>query len=366
MSRFFRGAIGAGIVVYAASSPSHASAYSTYGSSYDSFTPPPFAIAGSFGTLGDNLADGRLLAVTGNTVYVESSLGSRDFQPVAHFDPAFSGGSVDPAFVRVSPDGSRIAVGLGFGKPLAVFDASSLGSIGMPVTLNSANTSYFGVSHYDAAWRNNHELAINFGSFGSPSAVSLLDVNSPVGAPVNPTIISNIAGGSSSVAFDAMGRLYTANGFDITPGGSNTGHIRAFDPGQWSNAPADFETGGVLIGDVLSGVSMTFDPEGNLLIGGGDFDDFDAGYAGVISASGIADAWMGSPIDRNDISDLRMLDPLGNGSGFFANACNEVTGEWIIIHNDFVRGVSTWYATIPTPASVALFGLAAATRRTRK
>ncbi|MEZ6210420.1 MAG: hypothetical protein R3B46_04120 [Phycisphaerales bacterium] len=91
--------------------------------------------------------------MTGNTVFVETAVGSRDFRVVASFDSAYSGGSVDPAFVRTSPDGSRIAVGLGFGRPLAVFDTSSLGTIGSPSMLTSANTRYFDVPHYDAAWR---------------------------------------------------------------------------------------------------------------------------------------------------------------------------------------------------------------------
>lgn len=366
MSRFMGGAVGAGIVVLGALSPCLASSFSTYGSSFESFTPPPFGSVGSFGTLGDNLADGRMLAVTGNTVFLETAVGSRDFQPVAGFDSAFSGGSVDPAFVRVSPDGSRIAVGLGFGKPVAVFDTGALGAIGSPTVLTAANARYFDVPHYDAAWRNGNELAINYGAAGFTGAVSLLDVDSPVGAPVNPTIIANIGGGSSSVAFDAMGRLYTANGFDTVSGGSDTGHIRAFEVGAWQNGAADFEVGGTLIGDVLSGVAMVFDNDGHLFVGGGDFGaDFDNGYAGVISAAAIGDAWMGSPVDRSDLNDVRMLDPLGTGFGFFTSAYNEVTGEWIIIDNDFASGVSTWYATVPTPATLVVFACGVVLRRRR-
>ena len=361
--------VGGAVVAVSVGSHASGSAYSTYGASFESFTPPAFGSVGSFGTLGDNLSDGRMLAVTGNTVFVETAVGSRDFQPVASFDSAFSGGSVDPAFVRTSPDGSRIAIGLGFGKPVAVFDASALGTIGSPVMLTSANTRYFNVPHYDAAWRNGNELAINYGAAGFMSAVSLLDVGSPVASPVNPTIISNIGGGSSSVAFDSIGRLYTANGFDTVSGGSDTGHIRAFEVSDWMGGAADFETGGTLIGDVLSGVSLGFDNEGNLFVGGGDFgSDVDGGYAGVISAEAIDDAWLGSPIDRSEMNDLRMLDPLGTGFGFFVTAYNEITGELIVIDNDFSTGASTWYATVPapplTPPTLAL--LAAFTVRRRR
>ena len=360
-----------GCAIVAISIGSHAcgTAFSTYGTSFESFTPPPFGPVGSFGTLGDNLADGRMLAVTGNTVFVETAVGSRDFRVVASFDSAYSGGSVDPAFVRTSPDGSRIAVGLGFGRPLAVFDTSSLGTIGSPSMLTSANTRYFDVPHYDAAWRNGNELAINYGSSGFTSGVSLLDVDSPVGSPVNPTIITNIGGGSSSVAFDSTGRLYTANGFDTVGGGSDTGHIRAFEASAWAGSAVDFESDGVFIGDVLSGVSLGFDNTGNLLVGGGDFGaEFDGGYAGVISAGAIGDAWLGTPIDRFDSNDLRMLDPLGTGFGFFVTAYNEVTGELIVIDNDFGTGISTWYATVPAPplASIGIMAFAcSASRRSR-
>lgn len=353
----------------AASSPASAAAYSTYGASYDTFTPPPFGGmggVGSFGTLGDNLADGRLIAVTGNTVYAETAPGSRDFQPVATFDTAFSAGTVDPAFVRISPDGSRIAVGMGFGKPVAVFDASTLGTPGMPVALTGANTSYFDIPHYDAAWRNSSELAVNYGVSGFTAAVSLLDVNSPVAAPINPTIITNIGGASTGIAFDSRGNLYTGNGFDAAPGGSDTGHIRAFTPADWSGSAADFETDGTHIADTLSAVSLVFDTDGNLFVGGGDFGaSFDAGYLGVISADALADAWLGSPIDNSDLNDLRMLDPLGTGFGFFVSAFNDATGELIIIDNDFTTGVSTWHATIPAPHGITLLLLVASPRRRR-
>jgi len=198
------------------------------------------------------------------------------------------------------------------------------------------------------------------GEFGSAAYVSLLDTSSDPASPDNDIVITGIAGSSAGIAFDAAGRLYTANGY-ADGSGSMTGNIRAFDPTEWG-VGADFETGGVLIGDVLSGGSMRFDRDGNLFVGGGDFGDFDAGYLGVLNAHAIADALAGfGPIDPGDPLDLKRLDPRGDGFGWFGSAFNALTGELYVTDGD------TWYATVPVPGVLGAFlagaGLAMQRRR---
>jgi hypothetical protein len=69
----------------------------------------------------------------------------------------------------------------------------------------------------------------------------------------------------------------------------------------------NFEGAGVLIGEVLSGASLLFDAEGNLIVGGGDFGS-DAGYLGVLKADRIAGALAGlGPVDPSDPAQLRLL-----------------------------------------------------------
>ena len=321
------------------------SAFDSYGSSYRQVDLPPIA-GDSFFVLGDVLTDGRIVATTGDGVFVETGVGTGSFDRVADLDVSVFGGSdPDPAFLTVSPDGSRVALGGGFGKPVAVFSTSALGSAGSPSLLDGSNMDLFQVEHFDAAWRDNTTLAIAAGDFVDPSFVSLLDVTSSPAAPVNPVVLDGILGGSGGVAFDSAGRLYTGNGFGFGGGGSETGTLRVFDPSELSvTTPADFETDGTLLGEVLSANSLSLDGDGNLFVGGGDFGGGDFGYLGVVSAVAIADALSGlGPIDVNDSDDLVRLDPRGDGVGFFGSRFNPVSGEL------FVTDGATWWATVPSP-----------------
>ncbi len=336
-----------------------ADAFERYGQSWRAVQPPPIGPQ-SYQVMGGALPDGRMLAVTGNSVFVESGVGTGVFDEVAVFDAGKTGGGSDPAFVAVGPTGT-IAVGTGFGRPVVVFGVGALGTPGAPTTLTPGVADYFGVPHYHGAWTPDGRLALTAGDFGSPSRVTLLDVMSDPSAPVNVTIVDNIAGASAGVAFDSAGRLYTANGFGYGGGGSDTGWLKAFEPAAWQHGPADFEGEGTLIGDVLSGVSLAFDAFGNLAIGGGDYAEGDYGYLGVIGAGAIADALAGlGPIDRNDPLQVRMLLPPTGGFAFFSASYNGATGEL------YAFDAGEWFATVPAPASLALLGLAALGARRRR
>jgi len=357
--------IGAAVVCVSALTgwASAGEAYWSYGSSYRAVGLPPVG-AGSFDIKGDVLADGRIVAVTGRTIYLERGVGVGAFDAVATLDPAQVGAGTDPSFIRVSPDGNSIAVGGGFNKPVAVFSRSALGTAEAPTMLSGGAAAYFNVAHYDAEWADSTHLAMTAADFGSPAFVSLLDVTSSTAAPVNPVVIRNIGGSSSGISFDAAGNLYTGNGFDYDDGsGAATGEIRAFTPSMWSSPEgADFEAAGIVIGRALSAASMSFDLEGNLFVGGGDFGG-ESGSVDVIHFSAILDALAGNgPIDPSDLADLRRLDPLGTGLGYFGTAYNAVTGEL------YVTDGGAWYAAVPGPAGagvLALFSLALGARRRR-
>jgi hypothetical protein len=342
-----------------------AGAFETYGSSYRAISAPPVA-SGSFSTLGTSLADGRLIAATGLGVYVETGVGTGAFTLAATLDSGLVGGATDPSFLSVSPDGSRIALGAGFDfnagatRPVVVFDASLLGA---GTVIDLSNAKAFEVAHFDAAWADNDRLAVTAGDFGSPARVDLLDVTSDAAAPDVRTIVENIGGSSAGLAFDAMGNLYTGNGFDGAAGGSETGTIRAFSSAAWDGAsPADFESGGTLIGEALSAGGLSFDSIGNLFVGGGDFDEGDAGYVGVIAADAIADALAGlGAFSLSDPASVRMLDPVGSGSAFYGVFFNGATGELVITDG------ASWSATVPAPgATLALVGGALLVGRRRR
>lgn len=343
-------------------------AFSAYGLQGFSLRSVPPIASGSFDIRGDYLPDGRVVAVTGLSVYIESAPASGLFHEGGRLDAASVGGGSDPAFLRVSPDGSMIAIGAGFGRSVAVFPTSVLAQSGggqgtplVPVTAGGA-TRYFSVPHYEAAWADASHLALTAGG-ASTSFVSLLDIASSPDAPVNPTIISNIGGASAGIGFDQQGRLFTGNGFDFDDSsGSVTGTIRAFEATDWAAAPADFESAGIFIGEVLSAGSLVFDREGNLVVGGGDFgSEFDAGYLGVINADAIARVLAGDPLgfDPASPADLRRLDPLAAGTGFFGAAFNPLTRELAVTSG------SSWFVTVPSPAAMVLCGFLFGARRNR-
>jgi hypothetical protein len=346
--------------------PAMAANFDAYADTGTRIALPPIG-AGSFGTSAAVLGDGRLIAATGDGVFVESGPESGLFDLVATFDPAHMGAAVDPSFVRVSPSGSRIAVGGGFGKPIAVFDASDLGDPGTPAALTSGDAAdYFAVSHFDAAWYGDDDLAITFGAFGEPAVVSLLDLASDPAAPENPTIIEGIGGSSGGIAFDTDGYLFTGNGF-TGDGPSDTGDIHAFAPDVWqaglTGDAADFETDGIFIADLLSAGSLGFDAEGNMFVGGGDFAG-DMGFFALVNECALADALAGlEPIDTTDPDDVRRFDPEGSGMiGSYVAAFNPVTGS---LYGGWADGFSegdpvTWAVhAVPGPSTLALMTLAA-------
>jgi len=305
--------------------------------------------AGSSGL--DVLPDGRLLTVVGTSVQVESAAGSRSFASIGTVAGAdFSAFGL--GFVRVSPDGTRVAIGNGGGASFGNYEVGVF-------ALSDLSGAWFSANHFDAAWVDNRSIALTGGTFGSPAFVSLLDTASTdLANPVNPLAIHGIGGASGGIAFDAAGRLYTGNGF-ATSGPSGTGAVKAFAPAAWMDAvatgtPIDFETMGTTVVDILSGGSLGFDGQGNFFVGGGDFTGADQNFAAIIHAAGVADALGGGgPVDVLDVSAVRQLDPDGsNAFNFYGVTFNEVLGELYV----YDSGTVFVYA-VPEPTTVLLLGL---------
>jgi hypothetical protein len=258
-------------------------------------------------------------------VYVETAAGSESFSLQGTL-PAADIGPFGASYLRVSSDGTRIAVGNNGGVSFANFE---VGVFDFP-TLTGV---WFTAASFDAGWLSNTRIALSAGDFSS-GIVTALDVTSPNPAnPMNPTIVTGIGGASGGVALDGAGNLYTGNGF-ADAGPSGTGAVKAFDAAAWqaavSGGPAiDFEADGTLVVDVLSASSLGFDGEGNLHVGGGDFNEPDADYAALVRATAVAGALSGGgPADPNDPSEVRRLDPdeISNAN-FYAVGHNLVTRE---------------------------------------
>jgi len=294
----------------------------------------------------DVLADGRLVTLVGAEVYTESAVGSRSFSNLGTLADADIG-AFGPAFLRVSPDGTRIAVGNNGGVTygnyqVGVFDVSDLSG------------DWFPASHWDGEWIDDTNLAVTAGEFGQPAVVTALDTSSDPSSPANPTLIESIGGASAGVTFDLLGHLYTGNGY-AGAGPSETGWIKAFPEESWAAAlaggsPLDFEAQGTLIVDLLSASALGFDAEGNLHVGGGDFSAADTDYAGLVRAGAVADALGGGgPVDPLDPAQVRLLDPDTIGSNFYDVNYNDVTGELYVREGGLV-----YTYVVPEPTSLLL------------
>lgn len=258
----------------------------------------------------DVLGDGRLITSDGSAIHIENSLGSRQFTQVG----AILSGV--PSFIRVSPNGTQVA--LGDGERVFVFDSSAI---------NTYKT--FVASNFDAEWIDDAKLAISsVGQVERGTVVKVLDVKS--GAMT--TIIQAIAGSPAGVTIDQSGNLYSGNGLGLDP--SATGIIKAFPLSEWmaplsGGSAINFESGGTLVANLLSAAFLGFDKQGNLYVGGGDFaTGADRGYTAIVSKSAIEEALAGgSPVSSaSPVNKLQRLDPDPDENFWFVNS-NWVTGE---------------------------------------
>ena len=255
----------------------------------------------------DVQADGRILVLSGTTVFRETTPRSRIFVPLGDL-PDADLNEFGASFLKISPDGGRIVVGNEGG---ASFDHFQVGVFAIP----SLTGTWFDANSFQAAWINDRFVALTAGTFGSPSVVTAFDTSSCDPAhPSNRTIIENIGGASGGIAFDSHENLYTGNGFAIS-GPSTTGTVKAFRHADWRAAlhggpPIDFEAQGTVIVTVLSAASLAFDAGGNLFVGGADFGGGDINFAAFISRAAVRSALDGNgPVNTSDPAQVRKVDP---------------------------------------------------------
>lgn len=343
----------AGVVVVVAVLLLAGKADAAAGAAFDGYgLVESFPLPAGAGNL-DVLPDGRLISLAGVQVMTESAPGTRTFAAAGTLAGAdFS--SFGPAFVRVSPSGTHLAVGNGGGASFGNYQIGVFELQGMA-------GRWFEADHFSAAWADDRHLALSGGTFGAPAFVSLLDTASAdAGNPVNPVVVQNIGGASGGIAFDAAGDLYTGNGF-ATSGPSGTGAVMHFAHHAWQAAlaggsPIDFEAQGTLVVDILSAGSLGFDAEGNLFVGGGEFGGADVNFAALVSAAAVQRAIGGmGAADVLDMSQVRRLDPdMGNDFNFYSVAFNPIREELYVYDGGMVHV----YA-VPEPGSLILLTLGA-------
>lgn len=300
---------------YAASAP-YSVTLPARGASY-------FTVVDSFPAASTEVIDGyalsgRLVAAADRTIFLQKNTGADVWLPIARVPS-----TMDPSFLRVSPDGARIAVGVGYMQPLFVAETHAL-SVRMPSDLSSSPDAFsLDVNYYDAVWRDARYLFINAGEFTS-SVVYAVDTSRPDAAAHLIPIVAAIPGASAGVAFDRDGNLVTGVGY-----GANTGELRVFLAAEVEAALAagDASTGvdyvdGLLLADgVLSAADLGIDADGNLVVAGGDvLGGGLSGYVAVIDASVLARVARdgGPPLDADDPDELTRISPSSCGPGGFS------------------------------------------------
>lgn len=229
---------------------------------------------------------GRFLAATGRTIYLQKNFGADLWLPIATLGPD---DTMDPCFIKISPNGKKIALGVGFYKPLLVFDTALLSVSSPPNLRSAAGVKIWDENMYDGAWRGDRYLFINAAG-DAGSQIYAIDTDGTTGVPL--PILPDIPGASGGLTFDTAGNLVTGIGFGY--GTEATGQLKIWPASSIDAALAGTElaystTGKVLIEGALSAASLGFDTSGNLFVGGGDAfgNSGHYGYAGLISAAAV-------------------------------------------------------------------------------
>lgn len=294
------------------------------------FTAADYFPAGATGMVDGSIeVAGRLILATGNKIFLQRNYGSSVYDVVATTYI-----TMDPGFIHPSPDGSKIALGLGYNKPLLIVPASLLSVSDPPALIDESYNFHaqvaafdpYYIKYYDADWADNQYLVINGGSWpdGATPPYDPSDFASGCGVldtdAADPwlergrALITNIPGASSDIDVDAAGNVITGIGF----GSGTTGQIKIWATGEWDPADPpgtpslDYQTNTKIVcANCSSAAHLGTDYEGSLTFGGGDWAaGTDYGYAGLINHAVLSRVLTGGgPVDENNTAEYREFRP---------------------------------------------------------
>jgi hypothetical protein len=259
----------------------------------------------------------KILAATDSSVFLQKNYGSSSWIVVGNVQ----GFTMDPSFIKISPDHAKVALGTGFYKPLYVFPTNTLSAVAPTVLGTAPDTKTYDVSYYDGAWRDSRFLFLNSATFDDNqpgSAVLVVDTEASDPSQAVRRIIDKIPGASGGVAFDHNGNLITGNGYaygDQSP----TGQIKIWSADDVASAlapeapPLDYQASGHVLADhVLSAAWLGVDAKNDLHVGGGDAfgGSGDYGYAALIDATVLSRVLEGgAPLDPKSSKELTIIAP---------------------------------------------------------
>lgn len=280
-----------------------------------------FVALDAFGTATSTAVDGyalrgRMIAAANDEIYLQRNFGASVWMTVARV-----AAPMDPSFIRVSPGGTRVALGEGPGRPLAVFAPSVLSVDEPPLLDEHVGVLQIVADYYDATWLDERYLFVNSGAIVGGSLGSRIFALDTEGADPRANwipIIEEIPGASGGVAFDRHGNLITGIGYGLQEG-FDTGQLKIWPAADVlatledaTSGLAYTNTGHVLAEGMLSAASLGVDANGNLYVGGGDVfgGSGNFGYAALLDASVLERALDGgAPLDRENPEEFRKIAP---------------------------------------------------------
>lgn len=284
-------------------------------------------------------AEGRMIAATGRSIYLQRTYGSSQWDLVATVP-----NTMDPSFIHVSPDGSKIALGIGYGAPLLIVPTTVLSVANPPDLITAVSVKQFPlINYYDGDWvegpghEANRYFVVNGGGWptnceppydSNPNctfASGVGAVDTEAGDPathVGVPLVLSIPGASSDVDVDSSGNLLTGLGFATGPP-NRTGELKVWAAGDWDPVNGSsllYESNTkVVAANLLSVAYLGEDAEGNFHVGGGDAfgtgGTGENGYAALIKAgivNTIADGSRTTPVtdgNKTDTSEYKYFAP---------------------------------------------------------
>ncbi len=320
--------------------------------------PLPTPAADSYGSVSIRFSPSGLLYVwDGADVWRQSVLNGNSFTHVGSVPTA----GADPGPINFSQDGSTLLIGNGAGG--MDFSGQSNGLLyTMPVGGSSAAEAGTVFYHFDfvpapassalPATATKYLIDIGTAGYGASSVV-LFD--SAAGSAATRTIVQNVPGASTAIAFDSEHRLYVGVGYD--PSFVHQGQIRRFDLADVDAAatgtPLEWSSGSLFNAvSNNSGSGMFFDARGYLFVGGQD-------GVTVFNKNGVAKSYVVAPysypsVSYNSANDQFSVQLYGDPHLSIYNAgAFGFASTWNVNQSGSFIEPANWDAAMPQGAGVA-------------
>ncbi len=307
--------------------------------------PAPSSV--SFSTSAAFGPDGLIYAYDGLNVFKQNALNTGAFTKINTGTAGVAGSDAGP--ITFTSDGQKIVVSTATGgfdfsgnsNGLFLTLPAAGGAFTGPFNAKLANTLAFKPLQSSTVTNAANKLAVDFGNgdFGNPiSGVAYYDLTDAGAGSMtaSKTVIGNIPGASTDVAFDGAGHFYVGIGF-----GTNVGDIRKFDVSDLDNA---YNTDTPL---AFSDGTLINPGNGGNNSGAGIFVADGSVFAGSGSGGGLV---VIGPDGNSKVYDL--------GKGFASIFYNPTNDEFAV--TDFDGSVDIFHATdfIPEPAGIAFLACA--------